>query len=87
MTASASTGGTIGVLTPPTPPSPPPCDGRGNVGDLNCDQHTNLQDVSIMLFYFGKNEFPAYLDLNGDGKINLVDFSILLFNWTEQISR
>jgi|GEM_PF-1303180 len=63
------------------PPPPAGCTIRANIGDLNCDNRTNLQDVSIMLAYFGKTTFPAHVDLNGDRRVTLTDFSILLFHW------
>lgn len=51
-------------------------------GDLNCDNHVNLIDFSIMAFWYKKQTPPTRVDLNSDGKISLVDFSILAFNWT-----
>lgn len=83
QSASVTLTGTISktaTVTPPPPPPPVPgtC---ANSADLNCDNHTNLQDVSIMLAFFNKSSFPAAYDLNHDGKLNLVDFSILLYNW------
>jgi len=51
-------------------------------GDLNCDNHVNLIDFSIMAYWYKKPSPPAKVDLNNDGKISLVDFSIMAFNWT-----
>ena len=51
-------------------------------GDLNCDNHVNLIDFSIMTFWYKKVNPPQKIDLNLDGKITLVDFSILAYNWT-----
>jgi len=51
-------------------------------GDLNCDNHVNLIDFSIMAYWYKKTNPPKKVDLNGDGKITLVDFSIMAFNWT-----
>lgn len=51
-------------------------------GDLNCDNHVNLIDFSIMAYWYKKINPPEKVDLNGDGKITLVDFSIMAFNWT-----
>ncbi len=51
-------------------------------GDLNCDNHVNLIDFSIMAYWYQKTNPPQKVDLSSDGKINLVDFSILAFNWT-----
>jgi hypothetical protein len=65
--------GTIGKVVPVLPPG---CNGTS---DLNCDNKVNLQDVSILLKFFGAKQFPAAYDLNHDGKINLVDLSIMLY--------
>lgn len=51
-------------------------------GDLNCDNHVNLIDFSIMAYWYKKNKPPQKVDLNNDGVISLVDFSIMAFNWT-----
>lgn len=51
-------------------------------GDLNCDNHVNLIDFSIMAHWYKKNRPPQKVDLNNDGVISLVDFSIMAFNWT-----
>lgn len=52
-------------------------------GDLNCDNHVNLTDFSIMAYWYKKTGFPLKVDLNADGKISLADFSIMVFNWTD----
>lgn len=62
---------------PPPPPLPPPCPDI----DFNCDGRVNLQDLSIMLFYWDKPQRPY--DINGDGRIDLQDVSILLYYWSE----
>ncbi len=51
-------------------------------GDLNCDNHVNLVDFSIMAFWYKKTNIPAKVDLNNDTKVTLVDFSIMAYNWT-----
>jgi hypothetical protein len=51
-------------------------------GDLNCDNHVNLVDFSIMAHWYKKLNPPAKVDLSGDGKVTLVDFSIMAYNWT-----
>ncbi len=51
-------------------------------GDLNCDNHVNLIDFSIMAYWYKKQNPPPKIDLSSDGKISLVDFSIMAFNWT-----
>jgi hypothetical protein len=50
-------------------------------GDFNNDGKVNLQDLSMLLFYWGKpppTNNPS-IDLGHEGKIGLVDFSILLY--------
>lgn len=51
-------------------------------GDLNCDNHVNLTDFSIMTYWHHKINPPKKIDLNNDGIISLIDFSIMAFNWT-----
>jgi hypothetical protein len=59
-----------------------PCSGKKS-GDINCDGKVNLQDFSILLFYWKKaNPANARADISGDHVVNLTDLSILLFNWT-----
>jgi hypothetical protein len=48
--------------------------------DLNCDGFVNLTDFSILLYYWGTNNFTA--DINKDGSVGLIDFSIMMFDWT-----
>lgn len=51
-------------------------------GDLNCDNHVNLIDFSIMAYWYKKPNPPLKVDLSSDMKISLIDFSIMAFNWT-----
>ena len=51
-------------------------------GDLNCDNHVNLIDFSIMAYWYKRSNPPVKVDLSSDGRITLTDFSILAFNWT-----
>ncbi len=51
-------------------------------GDLNHDGRVNLIDFSIMAYWYGRPNPPAYVDLSGDGKVDLTDFSILAYYWT-----
>lgn len=53
------------------------------IGDLNCDNHVNLTDFSILAYWYQKPNPPTKIDLSGDGHISLVDFSIMAFYWTE----
>ena len=48
--------------------------------DFNKDGRTNLIDLSILLYWWGK--YNPCVDQNGDGIVNLPDFSILLYYWT-----
>lgn len=59
-----------------------PCDGK-RPGDLNCNGRVNLQDFSILLFFW-KTTVPSNprADINQDGIVNIRDLSILLFWWT-----
>jgi hypothetical protein len=50
--------------------------------DLNSDTKINLEDFSIMAYWYKRDNFPATVDLNNDGTINLTDFSILAYCWT-----
>jgi len=48
-------------------------------GDLNCDNNINLNDFSILMYYWGGSNATA--DINSDGSVNLNDFSILMYYW------
>lgn len=54
--------------------------GKKYLADLNGDSKVNLEDFSILLYYWGTSSPIA--DLNSDGAVNLDDFSILLYYWT-----
>lgn len=53
------------------------------VADINCDGKVTTADLSILLYWWGRNDFGknSRVDLNRDKKINLTDFSILLYWW------
>lgn len=58
------------------------CDGK-KTADLNCDNHVDLTDFSILLYFWNTtNPTNARADINGDGTVNLTDFSIMLYQWT-----
>jgi len=62
--------------------APQPCDGK-SPGDLNCDGRVNLQDFSILLFFWKQtNPSNPRADINGSGQVTIQDLSILLFWWT-----
>jgi hypothetical protein len=48
-------------------------------GDLSGDDHVNLTDFSILLYYWNTNSSAA--DINDDGGVNLIDFRIMMFYW------
>jgi len=50
------------------------------VADFNCDGRVNLQDLSIMMFWWDRED--TITDINKDGITNIIDFSIFLFHWT-----
>ncbi|MEZ4180033.1 MAG: dockerin type I domain-containing protein [Candidatus Doudnabacteria bacterium] len=50
--------------------------------DYNGDNHVDLIDFSILLFWLGKPNPPINLDCNGDRNINITDFSLLMYYWT-----
>lgn len=52
------------------------------IGDVNKDNRVSLVDLSIVVFWYKKNNPPLGIDMNGDNIINLVDLSILMFHWT-----
>jgi cysteine-rich repeat protein len=54
--------------------------GKSYIADLNGDGKVNLEDFSILLYYWGTSTPLA--DLNGDGKVDLQDLSIMLYYWT-----
>lgn len=50
------------------------------VADFNCDGRVDLQDLSIMMFWWDRED--TVTDINRDGITNIIDFSIFLFHWT-----
>ncbi len=54
------------------------------IGDLNCDNHVNLLDFSILSFWYNNQAIPPKkVDIDLDGKITLIDFSIMMYYWTD----
>lgn len=78
-------------ITPPTPD-----DGGGGGGtpglyikcsriaDFNCDNHVDIFDLSILLYYLERSG-PAFApyDLSEDGQFDLKDISIMFYYWDE----
>lgn len=50
--------------------------------DLNGDGRINIQDFSVMAYWYNRPNPPAKVDFNGDAQVNLVDLSILAYYWT-----
>ena len=48
-------------------------------GDLTCDSNINLNDFSVLMYYWGSTNAAA--DINSDNTVNLVDFSIMMYYW------
>lgn len=51
-------------------------------GDLNSDGRVSIVDLSIMIYWMDRTDFPAIVDLNLDGRVDIVDVSILAYYWT-----
>ncbi|MEK7608471.1 MAG: hypothetical protein AAB495_02745 [Patescibacteria group bacterium] len=52
------------------------------LADLNRDGIIDMEDLSIMLFYFDKPRAVASrYDLNNDGKLDILDISVLFYYW------
>jgi alpha-L-arabinofuranosidase len=64
----------------PTPTTPTPTPVLQKPGDANADNKVDIQDLSILLSHWNKNDAPT-ADFNQDGIINITDLSILLSNW------
>jgi hypothetical protein len=50
--------------------------------DLNNDCRVNLVDVSILIYWFDKDNPPVKVDFDGNGKVDLIDLSIMAYYWT-----
>lgn len=51
--------------------------------DFNFDRKVNLVDLSILLYYYGRNDRIALkYDISGNHRIGLADVSILMYYWT-----
>lgn len=50
--------------------------------DLTGDGRINIQDFSILAYWYRRPSPPARVDFNSDGKVDLIDFSILVYYWT-----
>jgi len=73
----------VPTTTPPFPIPPPFIAPPLQRVDCNADNHIDIVDLSIMLFYYGQPPpFPPCVDLNLNGKVDFPDVSILMFYWT-----
>jgi hypothetical protein len=50
--------------------------------DLNNDCRVDLVDVSILIFWFDKDEPPPKVDFDDSKKVDLTDLSIMAYFWT-----
>jgi hypothetical protein len=48
--------------------------------DINNNSYVNMQDVSIMMAYWGNAAKPP-ADINQDGYVNMQDVSIMMSQW------
>lgn len=90
----------VSAAATPTPTPGPSLIGGGNAprapfdifiptscslaGDLDCDGHIDLRDLSMFL-YFTPQPTPNPADLNNDARVDLYDFSRLLARWTGRL--
>ncbi|HVY72774.1 MAG TPA: hypothetical protein VG984_01830 [Candidatus Paceibacterota bacterium] len=85
-------GGPIVAVTPPTPTPMTPedetalrCTERRKIGDFNCSGRVDIQDFSILAYWFKRPltdlAYATGVDLNHDQKATLADFSILAYYW------
>ena len=55
------------------------------VGDVNADNHVDVNDLLVMAATWGKSTgqagYNAACDLNADGSVDVVDLLILADNW------
>src|SRR3989338_90875 len=52
------------------------------ISDINCDGRVDLADISILAYWYGRENLPRHVDVSGDGRVGLRDFSIVAFYWT-----
>jgi len=78
--------GMVGLLfgLPTTVPLPhlPIQISRCGISDFNCDEATDLADISSFLFLISYAPEGNPADVNSDGVINLADASIVFSGWT-----
>ncbi len=76
-------GGGTGYLFPSKPIPLIPYLPSGCSVDLNKDNHVDIVDLSIMLFYYGASGTSlGCFDLNGNGVVDFPDISIIMYYWT-----
>ena len=52
------------------------------IADFNCDEHVNILDLSILLYYIeNPSSSIARYDLNQDSILGFTDISILFYYW------
>ncbi len=83
-TPSAEQTSTLEEATTSLPIPPPILPPMFQAIDLNGDNRIDIVDLSILIYYEGKNGPDASrYDLNKDGTVDLVDISILMYYWVE----
>lgn len=53
------------------------------IGDINCDQRVDIVDLSIIGYWYQKEDPPVRADLTNSSEVELADLSILAYYWTE----
>ncbi len=76
-------GGGTGFILPPIIREGPIPEGIINACDFSGDGRCNIIDLSILLFYYQREDEPALrFDLNRKGIVDFPDISIMMFYWT-----
>ena len=69
-------------IEPQIPPSPEICD--STKADINCDGKIDIDDMSILLYWYRLKGYLLKVDLNSDQRVDLGDFSVMAYYWTGQ---
>ena len=83
LNSSSGSSGFINLIRPLLKPIEIPKKVSSDISDFNNDGFTDVIDLSILLYWWGKtgSDVENY-DLNSDGAIDIVDISILFYHWT-----
>ena len=75
-------GGGNGLEYNPLPALPIYPSGECEFSDFNCDGLVNIEDLSILLYYFDKSsDIQKPYDLSEDGLLDIKDISIMFYYW------